>query len=83
MSIRLTKSWGEPVGTETCNATMARSETHLTQAWLAVGDDQEARRSGGVIYHRRPADTRPAARDPDPQDCLLDYRRERSGVAPA
>ena len=58
-------------------------QAHLTRAWLAVGDDQEARRSGGVFYHRRPADMHPVAREPELQDCLLDYRRERSGVAPA
>lgn len=58
-------------------------QAHLTQTWPAVSDDQEARLGGGVFYHRRPADMRPAARDPELQDCLLDYRRERSGVAPA
>ncbi len=56
-------------------------QAHLTQAWLAVGDDPEARESGGVFYHQRPADVHPAARDPELQGRLLDYCRDLSGFA--
>jgi NAD(P)-dependent dehydrogenase (short-subunit alcohol dehydrogenase family) len=54
---------------------------HLTQAWLAVSDDPEARVAGGYFYHQRPRDVHPRSRDPELQDCLLDYCRELSGVA--
>ena len=56
-------------------------QAHLTQAWLAVSDDPEARVTGGYFYHRRPRDMNPAAQDPRLQDRLLDYCRELSGVA--
>ena len=54
---------------------------HLTQAWLAVSDDPEARVTGGYFYHQRPRDVHPAAQDPELQDRLLDYCRDMSGVA--
>lgn len=53
---------------------------HLTQAWLATGDDAEARTTGGYFYHKRPAELSPAARDTALQDRLLDQCREVSGV---
>jgi NAD(P)-dependent dehydrogenase (short-subunit alcohol dehydrogenase family) len=56
-------------------------QAHVTQAWLAVSDDPEARLTGGYFYHRRPRDMNPAAQDPRLQDRLLDYCRELSGVA--
>jgi len=56
-------------------------QAHLTQAWLAVSDDAEARVTGRYFYHRRLADVNPAARDPEWQDRLLDYCRGLSGVA--
>lgn len=56
-------------------------QAHLTQAWLASGDEPEATETGEVFYHKRPADVHPAARDPRMQDRLLDYCREVSGVA--
>lgn len=55
-------------------------QAHRTQAWLAVGDDPEARVSGRYFYHLRRANTHPAADDPALQDRLLAYCRERSGV---
>ena len=57
------------------------AQAHLTQAWLAASDDPEARVTGGYFYHRRPKEMNPAAQDPGRQDRLLDYCRERSGVA--
>lgn len=59
-------------------------QAHLTQAWLAAGDDPAARETGmgtgGFFYHKRPGDVHPAAHDPELQDRLLDYCREVSGV---
>lgn len=51
-----------------------------TQAWLAGGGDAEARRSGRYLYHRRPADLHPLARDEVLQDTLLDLCHKVSGV---
>lgn len=51
-----------------------------TQAWLAVGDDPGARESGRYLYHQRPADLHPSARDEKLQDRLLEYCRDVSGV---
>jgi NAD(P)-dependent dehydrogenase (short-subunit alcohol dehydrogenase family) len=53
---------------------------HRTQAWLAVSDDPEALETGRYLYHQRPADEHPDARDPRLQDRLLDYCREVSGI---
>jgi len=49
---------------------------HLTQVWLAVGDDAEAARSGQVWHHRRRARAAAAARSVDFQDRLLDRLAE-------
>lgn len=54
---------------------------HLTQAWLAVSDDPEARVTGRYFYHQRLKDANPAAQNPALQDRLLDYCRDLSGVA--
>ena len=56
-------------------------QAHLTQAWLAVSDDPEARKTGRFLYHQRPADVHLAAHDTALQDRLLAYCRELSGVA--
>ena len=56
-------------------------QAHLTQAWLAVSDDPEARISGRYFYHQRPRDVNPAAEATDLQDRLLDQCRDLSGVA--
>ncbi|MBC8091510.1 MAG: SDR family NAD(P)-dependent oxidoreductase [Pseudonocardia sp.] len=55
-------------------------QAHRTQAWLAVGADEGARRTGRFLYHRRPAELHPAARDTELQDRLLDHCRAVSGV---
>ena len=54
---------------------------HLTQAWLAVSDDPEARMSGRYFYHLRPRDVNPAAEATDLQDHLLDHCRALTGAA--
>jgi NAD(P)-dependent dehydrogenase (short-subunit alcohol dehydrogenase family) len=54
-------------------------EGYLTQVWLAVGDDPEAKTSGQVWHHRRPARTAAAARSVDFQDRLLTALAELTG----
>jgi NAD(P)-dependent dehydrogenase (short-subunit alcohol dehydrogenase family) len=53
----------------------------VTQAWLAVSDDPEARTTGGYFYHRRPIDPPRAARDTAAQDALLDLCADLTGTA--
>jgi NAD(P)-dependent dehydrogenase (short-subunit alcohol dehydrogenase family) len=57
------------------------NQGHLTQAWLAVSENPEARVSGGYFYHQQPRDVKPDARDPELQDRLLDHCGALSGVA--
>ncbi len=54
---------------------------HLTQAWLAVSDDPEARVTGSYFYHQRLRDVHPATNDTKLQDRLLDYCCQVSGIA--
>ena len=56
-------------------------QAHRTQAWLAVGDDPDAKVSAGYFYHQQPRAVHPAARDPALQDRLMEYCRQVSGVA--
>lgn len=56
-------------------------QAHLTQAWLAVSDDPEARETGRYLYRKRPGDVHPSAQDAELQVRLLDYCRDLSGVA--
>jgi NAD(P)-dependent dehydrogenase (short-subunit alcohol dehydrogenase family) len=44
---------------------------HLTQEWLATGDDPRARTTGGYWYHQQPQDPHPAVRDERFQDDVL------------
>jgi NAD(P)-dependent dehydrogenase (short-subunit alcohol dehydrogenase family) len=53
----------------------------VTQAWLAVSDQPEARVTGSYLYHQQPRETHPAARSLDVQDGLLDHCSELSGTA--
>jgi len=54
---------------------------HLTQAWLAVSEEPQAKVTGGYFYHQQPADVHPAAKKPELQKRLLDCCSEVSGVA--
>jgi NAD(P)-dependent dehydrogenase (short-subunit alcohol dehydrogenase family) len=56
-------------------------QAHRTQAWLAVSNDRAARVTGRYFYHQRVRDVNPSANDSELQDRLLDYCRDRSGVA--
>ena len=55
-------------------------QAHLTQAWLAVSDDPDARVTGSYFYHQQLRDVNPAAHDQALQDRLLDYCRDLSGA---
>ncbi len=46
-------------------------EGHVTQVWLAVGDDDEALTTGGCWYHRQRQEPASAAADPAFQDAVL------------
>jgi NAD(P)-dependent dehydrogenase (short-subunit alcohol dehydrogenase family) len=52
----------------------------VTQAWLAVSPDPDARVTGGYFYHQKPRTTHPAARDLTIQDQLLRYCAALTGV---
>lgn len=54
---------------------------HVTQAWLAVGDDDEALTTGGYWYHRQRQAPAPTAADPAFQDSLLAELARITGVA--
>lgn len=54
---------------------------HVTQAWLAAGDDPGANVTGRLLYHQREIQPAAAALDPTFQDGLLDKLRELTGVA--
>lgn len=54
---------------------------HVTQAWLAVGDDDEAQTTGGYWYHRQRQSPAPAAADPAVQDAVLAELQRLTGVA--
>lgn len=53
---------------------------HLTQTWLAVSDDAEAKVSGRYWYHRRPQQAASAVGDPDFQERLIAKLSELTGV---
>ena len=52
---------------------------HLTQEWLAVSDDSEARTSGGYWYHQRRSEPAAVAGDRDFQDQLLEELARLTG----
>jgi hypothetical protein len=45
---------------------------HVTQAWLAVSEDPQARTSGRYWYHQQPQVPHPSVLDEDFQDRLTD-----------
>ncbi len=54
---------------------------HLTQVWLAISADPEARGSGGYFFHCRPAKASGAAREVGRQDALIIACERLSGVS--
>jgi NAD(P)-dependent dehydrogenase (short-subunit alcohol dehydrogenase family) len=55
-------------------------QAHLTQTWLAAGDEPEARVTGRYFYHLRPLAPNPQANDPMLQNRLIAICAELSGV---
>jgi len=55
-------------------------QAHLTQVWLAVSDEPEAKVTGGYFYHLRPRDPNPQAKSAALQDRLMEICTELSGV---
>ncbi|MEY9857913.1 NAD(P)-dependent dehydrogenase (short-subunit alcohol dehydrogenase family) [Catenulispora sp. GAS73] len=53
----------------------------VTQAWLAVSDDEAALVTGRHFYHQRERFVSPEAQDAAVQDALLDYCAELTGTA--
>jgi NAD(P)-dependent dehydrogenase (short-subunit alcohol dehydrogenase family) len=56
-------------------------QAHLTQVWLAAGDDPKAQVTGKYFYHLKRMTPNPQAEDPALQDRLIDICAEISGVA--
>jgi NAD(P)-dependent dehydrogenase (short-subunit alcohol dehydrogenase family) len=55
------------------------SQAHLTQAWLAAGDDPKANVTGKYFYHLKRMDPNPQATDPALQDQLIAICAKTSG----
>ena len=56
------------------------SQAHLTQAWLAAGDDPKTNVSGKYFYHLKRMGANPQANNPALQDRLIAICTEFSGV---
>jgi NAD(P)-dependent dehydrogenase (short-subunit alcohol dehydrogenase family) len=56
-------------------------QAHLTQAWLAAGDDPKARVTGKYFYHLKRIAPNPQSGNPALQDRLITICAEISGVA--
>jgi len=57
------------------------TQAHLTQVWLAVGNEPQANATGRYFYHLRPLAPNPQVQDRTLQDRLIDILAELSGVA--
>lgn len=55
-------------------------QAHLTQAWLAAGNDPQAKATGRYFYHLRPLAAKRQANDKALQDRLLEICAELSGI---
>lgn len=56
------------------------AQAHLTQAWLAAGDDPKADVTGEYFYHLKRRTANPQAHEPALQDRLITICEEISGV---
>lgn len=56
------------------------SQAHLTQAWLAAGDDPAANVTGEYFYHLKKRAANPQANDSELQDRLIEICEEISGI---
>jgi NAD(P)-dependent dehydrogenase (short-subunit alcohol dehydrogenase family) len=57
------------------------NQAHLTQAWLAGGDDSKANVTGKYFYHLKRMDPNPQANDPSLQDQFIAICAKISGEA--
>jgi NAD(P)-dependent dehydrogenase (short-subunit alcohol dehydrogenase family) len=55
-------------------------QAHLTQAWLAAGDEPQAKVTGRYFYHLRPLAPNPQASNATLQDRLIAICAELSGI---
>jgi NAD(P)-dependent dehydrogenase (short-subunit alcohol dehydrogenase family) len=55
-------------------------QAHLTQAWLAAGDDPKAQITGNYFYHLKRKTPDPEANDAAVQERLIDICAKISGV---
>ena len=55
------------------------NQAHLTQVWLAAGDDPKANVTGKYFYHLKRMDPNPQANDPALQNKLIDICAKISG----
>jgi len=62
-------------------ATDDLEEGHLTQTWLAVGEDPAAKTSGGYWHHRKREKPAAEALDADFRERLVEKLKELTGVA--
>jgi len=62
-------------------ATDDLQQAHLTQVWLAVSNDANAKVSGQYFYHLRRRDPLPVTRDLERQERLIEICQELSGIA--
>jgi hypothetical protein len=53
----------------------------VTQAWLAVSDDKDAKVTGQYLYHQKLRRVQQTTRRPEVQDELLAYCESLTGVA--
>jgi NAD(P)-dependent dehydrogenase (short-subunit alcohol dehydrogenase family) len=61
-------------------ATDDLEEGHLTQTWLAVSEDPEAKVSGGYWHHRKRKAPAAEALDPDFREKVIEKLKELTGV---
>jgi hypothetical protein len=57
------------------------SQAHLTQAWLAAGEDPKTNVTGKYFYHLKRMEPNPQANQPALQNRLIAICTEISGVA--
>jgi len=62
-------------------ATDDLEEGHLTQTWLAVSEDPDAKSTGGYWHHRQRQKPAAEALDPDFRERLIEKLKELTGVA--
>jgi hypothetical protein len=55
-------------------------QAHLTQAWLAAGEEPKAKVTGRYFYHQSPLAPNPQAKSAVLQDRLIAICAELSGV---